>query len=137
MRFLSGFRGPAAGFRARTAWVLAATLAAIVVLGGIGVDHSANAGDMRKAAWSQVQKALDEGKPKSALIVLGGIEQAATIEKSWAEVARAIATRAVAEAGEQADDEPEHLIKLTAAIEKAPPETQAVLRAVLVNWTWG
>lgn len=131
MRFLGQVRG-------RAMVALAVTFTAVAVLiGGVGMESSAVAGDIRKAAWTQIQKALEEGKPKSALAILGGIEAAATKEKAWAEVARAIATRVLAESGEEASDEPDMVIRLAAAIEKAPPETRAVLEAIRANWTWG
>ncbi len=124
-------------FRREVAAALAVTVTAVAVfLGGIGMGGSARAGDIRKQAWKEVEKALDEGKPKSALIVLGGIEQAAIIEKSWAEVARAIATRVLAETGEQASDEPDRVIRLAAEIAKAPAETRATLTAIQANWMW-
>jgi hypothetical protein len=44
-----------------------------------------------------VQQALDEGKPKTALEALAGVEAAATADRAWAEAARAIATRVLAE----------------------------------------
>ncbi|MFM1997787.1 MAG: hypothetical protein RLZZ111_2174, partial [Planctomycetota bacterium] len=91
----------------------------------------------RAAAWAAAEKALEEGKPKTALEALAGIEQAATADKAWAEVARAIATRIVAETGDRPEDDPERLILLADAIEKATPETRGVLEAIRANWTWG
>jgi hypothetical protein len=91
----------------------------------------------RAAQWQAVQSALDEGKPKSALEALAGIEQAASVDKAWAEVARAIATRVLAETGDRPGDDPERVIRLAAEITKAPPETRGVLEAIRANWTWG
>ena len=91
----------------------------------------------RSAAWQRVDKALEEGKPKSALEALGGIEQGAVADKAWAEAARAIATRILAETGDRPEDDPERLVRLAAASPAAPAETQAVLKAIQANWTWG
>jgi hypothetical protein len=91
----------------------------------------------RAAAWQKVQQALDEGKPKSAIEALAGVEAAAVQEQAWAEAARAIATRILAETGDRPGDDPERVIRLAATIEKAPPETRGVLEAVRANWTWG
>ncbi len=91
----------------------------------------------RAEAWKKVQQALDEGKPKTAAEALAGVEQAATRDKAWAEAARAIATRVLTATGDRPPDDPERLVQLAAAIEKAPPETQAVLQAIQANWTWG
>ncbi len=55
---------------------------------------------------------------------------------SPAEVARDIATRVIAETRNRPGDDPERLILLAAAIEKAPAETRAVLEAIRANWTW-
>ena len=54
-----------------------------------------------------------------------------------ADVARTIATQIVADTINRPGDDPERLILLAAAIEKAPPETRPVLEAIRANWTWG
>ena len=116
----------------------------VVVLGilGGGIVTEQGRGDdavqgPRAAAWQRVQKAFDEGKPKTALEALAGVERAAVADKAWAEVARAIASRIVAETGDRPPDDPERLIVLAAAIDKAPAETRGVLEAIRANWTWG
>jgi hypothetical protein len=137
MRFSGWFRGTAAVS-------LAVTLTAIaVVLGGVGMGwiSRALAEDLpqgaRAAAWKKVEQALEEGKPKSALEALAGVEKSAIGDKAWAEAARAIATRVFTETGDQAADESDRIVRLAAEIEKAPPETRAVLEAIRANWTWG
>jgi hypothetical protein len=110
-------------------------------LGGLCMTIQTARGDEppgdRPAAWKAIQQALEEGKPKTAIEKLAGIEQAAITEKAWAEAARAIATRILAETGDRPGDDPERVIRLAAAIEKAPPETRGVLEAIRANWTWG
>ncbi|MFM7207974.1 MAG: MG2 domain-containing protein, partial [Planctomycetaceae bacterium] len=91
---------------------------------------------LRAAAWDAVQKALDEGTPKTAVAALAGVEQAAAADRAWAEVARAIATRILAETGDRPADDPERIVRLAAAIAKAPAETRAVLEAIRATWTW-
>ena len=91
----------------------------------------------REAAWKAVDQALAEGKPKTALEALRGVEQGAVADKAWAEAARAIATRILAETGDRPGDDPERLILLAGAMDKAPPETRGVLEAIRANWTWG
>ena len=91
----------------------------------------------RAAAWKAVDKAIEEGKPKTALESLRGVEQAAVADRAWAEAARAIATRILTETGDRPGDDPERLILLAGAMEKAPPETRGVLEAIRANWTWG
>ncbi len=133
---VSGSRGSGP---ARTA----AVLFLLVALGGhFAMQHSA--GDEkapapvdRPAAWKAVQKALDEGKPQTALQALAGVEAAAVQAQAWDEAARAIATRVLAETGDRPGDDPERVIRLAAVIEKAPAETKHVLEAIRANWTWG
>jgi len=122
-------------------------LAAVLLAGlaGAGVtvvtDLSSRAEDVplgpRAAAWQRVERALEEGKPKTAAEALAGIEQAAVAERAWAEAARAIATRILAETGDRPPDDPERIVRLAAAIEQAPAETRPVLEAIRANWTWG
>jgi hypothetical protein len=139
MGYRLGRGGTAAGFSAWATAVVAA--AAAVFFGGGSVWWQATAGEVpagpRAEAWKKVQTALDEGKPKSAVAALAGVEQAAIAERAWAEAARAIATRVLAETGDRPDDDPERVIRLAAEIAKAPAETRGVLEAIRANWTWG
>jgi hypothetical protein len=139
MGYRLGRGGTAAGF---SAWATAVVAAATAVFfGGGSVWWQATAGEVpagpRAEAWKKVQTALDEGKPKSAVAALAGVEQGAIAEQAWAEAARAIATRVLAETGDRPGDDPERVIRLAAAIAKAPAETRGVLEAIRANWTWG
>lgn len=91
----------------------------------------------REGQWVTVQRALDEGKPKSALAALDGIEEAAIAAEAWDEAARAIATKVSADTGDRPPEDPERLVRLEAAIQKAPEKVKPVLEAILANWTWG
>jgi hypothetical protein len=122
------------GWTAPVAWML--SLGVLLVIGQGAAAEEPDTGP-RAAAWSRVQQALDEGKPKTALEALAGVEQAAVADKAWAEVARAIATRVLAETGDRPGDDPERVVRLAAAVGQAPPETRAVLEAIRANWTWG
>ena len=83
----------------------------------------------REGQWVTVQRALDEGKPKSALEALAGIEQSAIAAKAWDEAARAIATRVHADTGDRPPEDPERLVRLEAALQKAPRRGQAGSRS--------
>jgi hypothetical protein len=111
-----------------------ATLGVSLAMSATGMADDAKG--PRAATWQSIKQALGEGKPKTAADLLVGVEKAATADKAWAEAARAIATRVLADTGDRAPDEPERLIRLAAAIETAPPETRGVLRAIRANWTW-
>jgi hypothetical protein len=111
-------------------------IGALVMIQGRARADDAPAGP-RAAAWQAVQTALDEGRPQTALEALAGIEAATTQAKAWDEAARAIATRVLAETGDRPPEDPERVIRLAAAIERAPVETRGVLEAIRANWTWG
>ena len=120
----------------------AAVRAGCLLLGIIAVTHPTSAADdapagPRADAWKAVTEALEQGKPKTALEKLAGLEQAAAAEKAWGEVARAIATRILAETGDRPPDDPQRLVLLAGAIPKAPAETKGVLEAIQANWIWG
>jgi hypothetical protein len=121
--------------RASRRFAILTLLGAFTMAPSLRADDSLPKGP-REAAWRAVEKALEEGKPKTALASLAGIEEQAVREKAWAEAARAIATRVLAEAGEAAGDEPDMLVGLAKALEAAPPETRGVLACVRANWTW-
>ena len=115
--------------------------AAIVVLAVTGMSRLAIRADdaqpgPRAEAWERVQQALDEGRPKSAGESLAAIERAAIAERAWAETARAIATRVLADTGDRPPDDPERVRQLAAATDRAPPEARGVLEAIRANWTW-
>ncbi|MFM9025721.1 MAG: tetratricopeptide repeat protein [Planctomycetaceae bacterium] len=122
-------RGPAAA-----RWLLAI---GVVGMSWLGARADEGVDGPRADAWRRVQQALDEGTPQTALEVLAGVEQAATADRAWAEVARAIASRILAETGDRPPDDPERIIRLAAATAAAPPETRGVLEAIRANWTWG
>lgn len=108
----------------------------LTMLGSRGYAEDPVSGP-RAAVWKRVEEALEQGKPQSAAEALAGVEQAAAVDKAWAEVARAIATRILAETGDRPADDPERLIRLAAATATAPAETRPVLEAIRANWTWG
>ncbi len=130
-------RTPGRGMMAAAAFVLLLALGGPILMHRSAADDKIPAPADRPAAWKAVEQALDEGKPKTALAALAGIEAAATEARAWDEAARAIATRILAETGDRPGDDPERVIRLAAVIEKAPPETRGVLEAIRANWTWG
>ena len=91
----------------------------------------------RAAAWKRVQTALDEGKPQTALEALAAVEEEARAAGAWAEVARAVATRVLAETGDRPPDDPERIVRLVARRDAAAEQIRGVLDAILANWTWG
>jgi len=113
---------------------LAITIGGAMARTGNGADDP-SAG--RAAAWRAVDQALAEQRPLSALGALEGIEKEAIAAGAWDEVARAIATRASAEAAGRAPDDPERLVRLARSIDTAPAPTRGSLEAIAANWMVG
>ncbi|NDC64304.1 MAG: hypothetical protein EBZ59_10055 [Planctomycetia bacterium] len=102
---------PSCGWAAPVAWIFSF---GVLLVSGQGAAADEPDTGPRAAAWSRVQQALDEGKPRSAAEALAGLEQC-----------------------DRPGDDPERVIRLAAVIERAPPETRGVLEAIRANWTWG
>ncbi len=116
------------------------TTSTVVLLAGILTMQPSLQADPtpgpRSTTWQQIEKALDEGMPKTASDLLAGIEQAATAERRWDEAARALATRVLANNADRPGDDPQRLIDLASAAATAPAESHGVLAAIQANWTW-
>lgn len=115
-------------------------LCLVLFLGGLSLMRESTAAEPaspRQKTWQKIERALKEGKPKTAGDLLAGVEQAATAEQAWAEVARAIATRVMIANADQPGDVSQALVDLASAKDKAPAEAKAVLTAIQANWTWG
>ena len=112
----------------------------VALLGGISLMDASPAAEPagpRSETWQKIDRALKEGKPKTASELLAGVEQAAAAEQAWAEAARAIATRVLATNADRPADDPQRLVDLVAATAAAPAEARGVLAAIQANWTWG
>ena len=112
----------------------------VAVLGGVSLMNTSPAAEPdgpRRETWQRIDKALKEGKPKTAGDLLANIEQAAVAEQAWAEAARAIATRVLVGNADRPADDPQRLVDLATATAAAPVETRGVLAAIRANWTWG
>ncbi|NBP88704.1 MAG: hypothetical protein EBU59_09420, partial [Planctomycetia bacterium] len=112
----------------------------VVLLGGVilmKTNAAAEPGGPRRETWQKIDRALKEGKPKTAGDLLAGVEQAAIAKQAWAEVARAIATRVLVTNADRPADDPQRLVDLDAATAAAPAQARGVLTAIQANWTWG
>ena len=88
----------------------------------------------REQEWKQVEQAMAEGKPESALRLLEPIITQAINEKRYPEAIKAVATRARLESLIQGNKPEERIKRLAAEIDKAVPEMKPALEAILANW---
>ena len=90
----------------------------------------------RDEQWKQVDEAMSQGLPKTAIEKLEPIIRAAIEEKAYAEAIKAIARKVVLEGNIQGNKPEEKITRLQAEIAKAPAEMKPVMQAILANWYW-
>ena len=81
----------------------------------------------REAAWKEVEEAVSKGLPQTAIEKLDPIIQGALKDKAWGEATKAIARKLVLEGNIQGNKPEEKILRMEAAIAKAPKEIVPVL----------
>ncbi|MCW1916440.1 MG2 domain-containing protein [Luteolibacter sp. GHJ8] len=94
----------------------------------MGITHAGP----RDADWAKVEEARKQQQPKTAIELLGGIEEAAFADGAWAEGTRALSARIAQEAVIEGLASP--VKKLEAAIDTAPEQARPALRALSARW---
>ena len=90
----------------------------------------------RDEQWKQVEEAMNQGLPKTAIEKLEPIIQAAIREKAYAEAIKAIGRKIALEGNIQGNKPEERITRLQAEIAAAPAEMKPVMQAILANWYW-
>src|SRR5205807_6652502 len=90
----------------------------------------------RDAQWKQVQDAINQGLPRTAITNLEPIIQDALREKAYAEAVKAIGEKINLEGTVQGNKAEEKITRLEAEIAKAPPQMKPVMDALLAHWYW-
>ncbi len=86
--------------------------------------------------WKQVDQAMAEGLPKTAIERLEPIITQSLAEEAYAEAVKAIGLRVTLEGTIQGNQPAEKVTRMEAEIEAAPEPIKPVLRAILANWYW-
>src|SRR5215470_3607050 len=90
----------------------------------------------RDAQWKQVEKAIQQGLPRTAITNLEPIIAGAMKDKAYAEAVKAIGKRIALEGNIQGNKPEEKITRLEAEIAKSPKEMQPVMQAILAHWYW-
>jgi hypothetical protein len=110
----------------------------ILVLAGIvrkGLGFQA-AEQTRAQGWKKVEDAMKKGLPKTAIEELGPIIASALSEKQYAEAIKGIGQRVILESQIEGRLPEEHIRRLQAEIDKAPPEMLPVLNTLQAHFYW-
>ena len=90
----------------------------------------------RDTQWAEVNDAIKKGLPKTAIEKLDPIIQGALKDKAWGEATMAIARKIVLEGNIQGNKPEEKIVRMDAAIARAPKEIVPLLDTVQANWYW-
>src|ERR1044071_9088264 len=90
----------------------------------------------REAAWKEVNDAVAQGLPKTAVEKLDPIIQSALKDKAWAEATLAIARRIVLEGNIEGNKPEEKIVRMETEISRAPKEIVPLLETIQANWYW-
>ena len=90
----------------------------------------------REKMWAEVDKAVNDGLPQTAIEKLDPIIKSAVADKKVTEAARAICKKIVLEGNIQGNKAEEKIVRLEKEIETADPSIRPLLRIVLARWYW-
>ncbi len=93
--------------------------------------------DDRQQLWQEVDKAMNEGLPRTAIEKLDAIHEGAVADKAWPEAIRAKARRILLDGQINQPPLPLMIKEWTAAIDAAPEEMKPVMRVILAEWFFG
>jgi len=90
----------------------------------------------RTALWSAYNKAVNKGRPKTAIRFLNQIMEITLKQKRYSEWMKALTKKIVLEANIQGNKPEEKVKRLKKLIKQAPPETKFLLQTILAKWYW-
>ena len=90
----------------------------------------------RDAQWKQVEEAIKQGLPKSAITNLEPIIQGAFKDKAYAEALKAIGEKIVLAGNIEGNKPEEKITRLQTEIAKAPKEMVPLMDTLLAEWYW-
>ncbi len=99
------------------------------------MNSSASAGP-RDAQWKQVEKAVQQGLPRTAITNLEPIIAGALKDQAYAEAVKAIGEKIALEGNIEGNKPEERITRLQAEIAKAPKEMAPMLETLLAHWYW-
>jgi len=90
----------------------------------------------RDSQWAQVEDAMNNGLPRTAIAVLDEIIPGALEDQAHAEATKAICLKIVLEGWSQWGDYDRMIVRLEAEIAEAPEAMKPMMEAILTHWYW-
>ncbi|MBI3039372.1 hypothetical protein HYY75_10055 [bacterium] len=90
----------------------------------------------RAKEWEAVQKAKNDGLPKTAIEKLNPIIESAISDQKFGEALKALCEKIVLEGNIQGNKAEEKVTRLESEIEKADPFMRPLMQVVLARWYW-
>ncbi len=88
------------------------------------------------SSWTEVQNAINQGLPKTAVEKLEPIITKAKAAKNYDEAIKAIGMKISLEGTIQGNRSEEKIARMQAEIEQAPAEMQPMMQAIIAHWYW-
>jgi hypothetical protein len=108
------------------AWFLASLIMTLSPLSGASRD----------AQWKEVDHAIAQGLPRTALEKLDPIVADAINARAWGEAAKAVATRVTLQARIEGSRAEEHIVRMEDEMARAPVEIVPLLKTLQAHWYW-
>jgi uncharacterized protein YfaS (alpha-2-macroglobulin family) len=108
----------------------------LLVFALIMAIHFPSGAAPRGELWRQVDEAVQQGLPKTAITNLEPIIAGALKDKAYAEATKAIAKKIALEGNIQGNKPEEKITRLETEMARAPKEMGPVLQTLLAHWYW-
>lgn len=90
----------------------------------------------RQAQWKEVDTAMEQGLPQTALAKLLPIIEQSLRDRAYPEAIKAISLKVALEGDIQGDRAAEKIERMQVEIANAPAEMRPVMESILANWYW-
>jgi hypothetical protein len=108
------------------AWFLASLIMTLSPLSGASRDEQ----------WKEVDDAIAQGLPRTALEKLDPLITDTLNAQAWGEAAKAIARRVTLEAQIEGSRAEEHIVRMESELARAPIEIVPLLKTLQAHWYW-
>ena len=119
-----------------TSRILVLTSIAMFVLGSRASNAQQTTPTNRDNMWKQVNEAIEQGLPKTAIERLEPIIESALLEKAYPAAIKAVAKKITLNSEIQGGRPEQRILMLLSELPTLPPEMAPTMRALLGNWYW-